>query len=364
MKPLADQVAVVAGATRGAGRGIACGLGEAGATVYCTGRSVRGRPATGDRPETIEETAEMVTERGGSGIHARVDHTVESEVAALFDRVAAEQGRLDVLVNDVWGGDALTEWGRRFWELTPEKGLLMLDRAVNSHILTSRYGVPLMIERDRGLVVEITDGDGLYYRDNLFYDLAKVSAIRLAYAMSRELTGTGVTAVAVTPGFLRSEMMLEHFGVSEETWQDASDPHFAAVSETPFFIGRAIAALAADSEVGAKAGRALASWNLAKEYGFDDVDGRRPDWGGYLRGLLVDAMREIAGGGAMAAGDVGDRDAALARLEKTVREVFRGQGLEHMVATRPRTFYERVLALGSAPDGSAVAEFIEESFFG
>ncbi len=298
MKSLEGKVAVVAGATRGAGRGIACGLGEAGATVYCTGRSVRGSPATAGRPETIEETAEMVTARGGVGIYAQVDHTVGDQVEALFERIEKEQGQLDVLVNDVWGGDELTEWGKPFWQLSLDKGLLMLERAINSHIITSRYGVPLMIEKSSGLIVEITDGDFQGYRGNLFYDLVKSSVIRLAYMMSADLRDHDITALAVTPGFLRSEMMLDHFGVSEENWRDATkkDEHFAE-SETPFFVGRAVAELAADPNVAAKAGQVFASWNLAKEYDFDDVDGRRPDWGSYLDGVL---------GGILERGEVAD----------------------------------------------------------
>jgi len=285
MKPLQGQVALVAGATRGAGRAIAMMLGEAGATVYCTGRSVRGRPATGTRPETIEETAELVDKRGGRGIAVRVDHTVESEVAALCEQLKREQGRLDVLVNDVWGGDELTEFGQPFWKLAPDKGRLMLERGIFSHILTSRYAVPLMLERDRGLIVEITDGDSFGYRGNLYYDLVKLSVIRLAFAMSRELKRhPKLTALAVTPGFLRSEAMLELFGVTEANWREgaAREPHFIA-SETPFYVGRAVAALAADPDVASKAGRVFSSWQLAREYGFKDEDGRQPDWGRYFQ---------------------------------------------------------------------------------
>ncbi|HEY5599598.1 MAG TPA: SDR family oxidoreductase [Candidatus Manganitrophaceae bacterium] len=291
MKPLQGKVAVVAGATRGAGRGIACMLGEAGATVYCTGRSSRGKTAarpsgTGSpfdlahRPETIEETAEKVTERGGVGISARVDHTIEDQVKALFERVKAEQGRLDLLVNDVWGGDELTEWGKPFWELSLQKGELMLQRAVYSHIITIRYAAPLMIERGEGLIVEITDGDDFRYRGNLFYDLVKISVIRLAYAMSEELRPRHITALAVTPGFLRSEAMLDYFGVTEANWREGAkkDPHFIA-SETPFYIGRAVAALASDPEASKKSGKLFSSWNLALEYGFTDIDGRQPNWG-------------------------------------------------------------------------------------
>jgi NAD(P)-dependent dehydrogenase (short-subunit alcohol dehydrogenase family) len=280
MQRLKGTVAVVTGATRGCGRGIACTLGEAGATVYCTGRSIRGKPATANRPETIEETAERVTARGGAGIAVQVDHTVADQVKALFERVKREQdGRLDLLVNDVWGGDELTEWNKPFWEHSLENGLLMQERAVHSHLITSHYGAPLMVERGQGLILEITDGDGFGYRGSLFYDLAKVSVIRLAYAMAEELRRYNVAAIAVTPGYLRSEAMLDGFGVTEENWRDAvkKDPNFAA-SETPFYIGRAVVALASDPNVMAKSGKVLATWDLAPEYGFTDVDGRQPHW--------------------------------------------------------------------------------------
>jgi NAD(P)-dependent dehydrogenase (short-subunit alcohol dehydrogenase family) len=282
-KPLQDKVAVVAGATRGAGRGIACMLGEAGATVYCTGRSTRGRLA-GDRPETIDETAEMVDSFGGHGIAVRVDHTVEAEVNALFERVKAESGGLDILVNDIWGGEALTQFGTPFWQLSMEQGFTMLRQALHSHILTSRYGVPLLLARGSGLVVEITDGNSFTYRGNLFYDLVKTSAIRLAFAMARELRRKNIAAVALTPGYLRSEAMLESFGVTRENWQDAAkkDPDFAE-SETPFYVGRAVAALASDPQVFAKSGRVFSSWDLAVEYGFSDIDGRRPHWGNHFQ---------------------------------------------------------------------------------
>ena len=282
-RPLKDRVAVVAGATRGAGRGIARMLGEAGATVYCTGRSVRGHPATPGRPETLEETAELVTAEGGRGIAVRADHTVESEVEQLFARVRDEAGRLDVLVNDIWGGDALTEWGKPFWELSIAQGAQLLERAVHTHIITSRHGVPLMVERNAGLIVEVTDGDTFGYRGNLFYDLAKNAVVRLAYAMAADLHSHGVTALAITPGFLRSEAVLDHFGVTESDWRDAieTDEYFAE-SETPCYVGRAIAALAADPNVASRAGGLFSSWTLAKEYGFTDVDGRRPDWGTFF----------------------------------------------------------------------------------
>jgi NAD(P)-dependent dehydrogenase (short-subunit alcohol dehydrogenase family) len=288
MTALAGKVAIVAGATRGAGRGIACMLGEAGAIVYCTGRSVRGKPATAGRPETIEETAEMVTARGGVGIAVQVDHSDAAQVAALFERVEAEQGHVDVLVNDIWGGDELSEWGKPFWELSLQKGLLMQERGVDTHIITAHYGAPLLIRQGHGIIIEITDGEDLNYRGNLFYDLAKVSVIRLAQAMAEELRPHGVTALALTPGFLRSEVVLDHFGVSETNWQEGvkQDPHFAA-SETPFYIGRAVAALVADPQIAAKAGTVQSSWRLAREYGFKDVDGRQPDWGKYYQEYLA-----------------------------------------------------------------------------
>ncbi len=283
-KGLVGRIAVVAGGTRGAGRGIAVTLGAAGATVYVTGRSVRGGPATGARPETIEETAEMVQAQDGVGIPVRVDHTIAGEVTVLFERVAQEQdGRLDILVNDIWGGDALSEWGKPFWEQSLPNGLLMQERAVCSHLITSYYAAPLMVARGSGLIVEITDGTDYAYRGNLPYSLAKISNIHLAAAMAEDLRPYGVTALAVTPGFLRSEAMLDHFGVTAETWREGArqDPHFIA-SETPYYIGRAIAALASDPAVAEKSGKTLSSWGLAREYGFTDVDGSRPDWGSYF----------------------------------------------------------------------------------
>ena len=294
MGALSGKIALVAGATRGAGRGIARMLGAAGATVYCTGRSVRGRPATAGRPETIEETAEMITAEGGRGIAVPTDHTVEEDVERLFARVRAEQDRLDVLVNDVWGGDALTEWGSPFWTLSIPRGQTLVERAVHSHIITSRHGAPLMVERNAGLIVEVTDGDTHGYRGNLFYDLAKNAVIRLAYAMAGDLHAHRVTALAITPGFLRSEAVLDSFGVTEANWRDAidKDPYFAE-SETPCLVGRVVAALAADPDVARKSGGLFAAWTLSKEYGIDDVDGRRPDWGTFF----PRKVREIVDGG-------------------------------------------------------------------
>lgn len=287
MKPLQNQIAVVAGATRGAGRGIAAMLGEAGATVYCTGRSTRAVQSDMQRTETIEDTAEIVAAYGGIGIPVQVDHTKEDKVKALFEKVRNEQnGRLDILVNDVWGGDPLTDWGKSFWEHSLEDGLLMQERAVHSHMITSYYGAPLMVERKQGLIIEITDGVDYRYRGNLYYSLAKVSAIHLAAAMAEELRPHGVTAVAVTPGFLRSEAMLDLFGVTKENWKDAvkQDPHFI-MSETPIYVGRAIAALAADPKKMEKTGQTLSSWGLSDWYDFVDEDGNRPHWGNYATKL-------------------------------------------------------------------------------
>src|SRR6185369_1086891 len=251
MKPLKGKVAVVAGATRGAGRGIACMLGEAGAIVYCTGRSMRGNPPTGvyaGRPETIEETAEMVTVHGGTGIPVRVDHLVPEQVEALFERVRREQGRLDLLVNDISEGE-IYDW-KPFWETSLEVGFRALRQAIHTHIITSRYAAQLMIEGGSGLIVEIGDGDTLDYRQTLFYDLVKISVNRLAYAMAEDLYSHNVTSLAVTPGFMRTEMVLDNFGVTEANWREVGkkDPFFRA-SETPFFVGRAIVALAADPGV-------------------------------------------------------------------------------------------------------------------
>ncbi|MGY4691542.1 SDR family oxidoreductase [Salibacterium sp. K-3] len=284
MNPLEGKVAVVAGATRGAGRAIAAMLGQAGATVYVTGRSVRGNPSPMGRPETIEDTAEQVTQKGGRGIPVQVDHTVESDVKVLFEQIKKEQnGQLDILVNDVWGGDPLTNWDQTFWEHSLHDGLKMQEQAVHSHIITSHYGIPLMVKRGQGLVIEITDGINYYYRGNLFYSLAKISVIHLAEAMAHDLKKHHITSIAVTPGFLRSEAVLQHFGVTEENWQEGAkvEPHFIA-SESPFYVGKGIAALASDKNVFQKTGNVLGSWDLAKEYGFTDINGTQPDWGTYF----------------------------------------------------------------------------------
>ena len=276
---LKGKVALVAGATRGAGRGIACMLGEAGATVYCTGRSVRGRPATKDRPETIEETAEMVTARGGIGIHVQVDHTDKEQVAALFERVGQEQnGRLDILVNDMTG-DANMEF-KPFLEHSLDRGLRVLENGSITHIITSYYGIPLMVRSKGGLVVEVTDGIGYDIREfNFYYDLEKAINLRLAQSLARQLRRYKIAVVSLTPGFLRSEEMLSHFGVTEENWREAieQDKYFA-YSETPFYIGQAVVALACDRKVMHKSGQALVSGRLAREYGFTDLDGTQPIW--------------------------------------------------------------------------------------
>lgn len=284
---LEEKVALVAGATRGAGRGIAVELGAAGATVYVTGRTTRERRSEYDRPETIEETASFVDEAGGRGIPVRVDHLEPDEVRALVERIEAEQRRLDVLVNDVWGGERLFEWDVPVWQHSLERGLRLLRLAIDTHIITSHFALPLLIRNAGGLVVEMTDGTAAYnaenYRNSLFYDLAKNSVIRLAWAQARELAPHGCTAVALTPGWLRSEMMLDHFGVKESNWREAlaREPHFA-ISETPRYVGRAVAHLAADPEVARFNGLSLSSGALAKAYGFTDLDGSQPDAWRYI----------------------------------------------------------------------------------
>ncbi|MEU5937771.1 SDR family oxidoreductase [Micromonospora sp. NPDC047548] len=284
--PLTGKVALVAGATRGAGRQIAIQLGAAGATVYATGRSSRAARSEMDRPETIEETAELVTAAGGTGIAVRVDHLVPEQVRDLVARIDAEQGRLDVLVNDIWGADPLITWEKPVWEQPLEAGFRTLRLAVDTHIITSHHALPLLIRQPGGLVVEIGDGTKEYndanYRLSVFYDLAKVSVNRLAFTQAHELEPHGCTAVALTPGWIRSEAMLEHFGVTEANWRDgaAKDPHFV-MSETPAFVGRAVAALAADPDRARWNGKSVDSGGLAQEYGFTDLDGTRPHWSRY-----------------------------------------------------------------------------------
>ena len=279
---LKGKVALVAGATRGAGRGIAVELGAAGATVYVTGRTTRTQQSEYERAETIEETAALVSQAGGKGIAIQVDHLVVAQVEKLVARIRSEHGRLDILINDVWGGENLKEWDKPVWGHNLENGLRLLDLGVRTHLITTHFALPLLIERPGGLLVEVTDGTDEYnaahYRINPFYDLAKVSVNRMAWAHAKDLAPHGATSVSITPGWLRSEMMLEAFGVKEENWRDATQriPHFA-ISETPRFVGRAIAALAADPDRARWNGQSLSSGQLAQVYGFTDLDGSRPD---------------------------------------------------------------------------------------
>jgi NAD(P)-dependent dehydrogenase (short-subunit alcohol dehydrogenase family) len=281
------RIALVAGATRGAGRGIAIELGAAGHTVYVVGRSTRERRSEYDRPETIEDTADLVNAAGGKGIAVPTDLLDHDQVRALAERIDREHGRLDVLVNDAWGAEYLAEWNIPFWEHDLDKGLRMLRLAVDTHLITSHFTLPLLIRNPGGLVVEMTDGTADYnsanYRLSVFYDLAKASVIRLAFAQAKELAAHGGTAVALTPGWMRSEIMLDVMGVTADTWRDAlvREPHFA-ISETTRYVGRAVAALAADPDVSRWSGQSLSSGQLATEYGFTDLDGSRPDCWRYL----------------------------------------------------------------------------------
>ena len=286
--PLDGKVALVTGASRGAGRGTAVALGEAGALVYCTGRSTREHRSEYDRPETIDETAELVDAAGGTGIAVAVDHLEASQVEALVQRIDGESGRLDVLVNDIWGGERLFEWNTPVWEHDLANGLRMLRLAIDTHLVTSHFALPLLIRAPGGLVVEMTDGTREYnaehYRVSAFYDLAKAAVIRFAFAQAQELAPHGCAAVALTPGWMRSEMMLENYSVTEENWRDgaAVNPHFAAISESPRFVGRAVAALAADPDLSRRNGGSFSSGGLAREYGFTDVDGSQPDCWRYM----------------------------------------------------------------------------------
>jgi NAD(P)-dependent dehydrogenase (short-subunit alcohol dehydrogenase family) len=279
---LQGKVALVAGATRGAGRGIAVELGAAGATVYVTGRTTRTQQSEYQRSETIEETVELVSAAGGAGIAVQVDHLVPQQVERLVARIRAEQGHLDILVNDVWGGETLKEWDKPVWKHNLQNGLRLLDLGVRTHLITAHFALPLLIKRPGGLLVEVTDGTDEYnadhYRINPFYDLAKVSVNRMAWAHAKDLAPHSAISVSITPGWLRSEMMLEVFGVTEQNWRDATQriPHFA-ISETPRFVGRAVAALAADPDRARWNGQSLSSGQLAQVYGFTDLDGSRPD---------------------------------------------------------------------------------------
>jgi NAD(P)-dependent dehydrogenase (short-subunit alcohol dehydrogenase family) len=285
---LKGKVALVAGATRGAGRGIAVELGAGGATVYVTGRSTHGRPSEYARPETIEETAALVDAAGGRGIAVVADHLEHGAVRELVAKIEREQGRLDILVNDIWGGERLFSWDAPLWEHSLEDGLRLLRLAVDTHLITNHFALPLLLREPGGLVVEMTDGTAEYnaahYRVTMFYDLAKSTILRLAWGLAQEVGARGATAVALTPGWMRSEMMLEHYGVTEANWRDAleREPHFV-ISETPRFVGRAVAALAADPAVGRLNGQALSSGQLAQVYGFTDLDGSQPDCWRYLR---------------------------------------------------------------------------------
>lgn len=294
---LHGKIALVAGATRGAGRGIAVQLGAAGATVYVTGRTTRERRSEYDRPETIEDTAELVTAAGGTGIAVPTDHLVPEQVRALAERIDAEQGRLDVLVNDIWGGERLFAFDKPVWEHDLDDGLRLLRLGVETHAITSHFLLPLLVRRPGGLVVEMTDGTAAYnsanYRNSYFYDLVKNSVLRMAFVQAHELKPHGGTAVALTPGWLRSEMMLDNFGVTEENWPDAltTVPHFC-ISESPAYVGRAVAALAGDPGLARWNGQSLSSGQLAQEYGFTDLDGSRPDCWRYL--VEVDAAGKPA----------------------------------------------------------------------
>ncbi|GAA1414156.1 SDR family oxidoreductase [Catellatospora coxensis] len=284
---LAGRIALVAGGTRGAGRQIAVQLGAQGATVYLTGRSTGAQRSEMDRPETIEETAELVRAAGGTAIPVQVDHLVPEQVERLIRRIDDEQGRLDVLVNAIWGAENLFSWDKKLWEDDLETGRRILRLAVDTHIITSHYALPLLIKQPGGLVVGMTDGTEEYnranYRVGFFYDLAKTSVLRMAFAQGKELAPYGATAVALTPGWMRSEIMLEHYGVTEANWRDAvaAQPHFA-ISESPAYTGRAVAALAADPQVARWNGQSVSSGQLAREYGFTDLDGSRPDCWRYL----------------------------------------------------------------------------------
>ncbi|WP_462409859.1 SDR family oxidoreductase [Neobacillus sp. Marseille-QA0830] len=291
MKHLQGKVALVAGGTRGAGRGIAMELGAAGATVYITGRTTRFNQSETGRPETIEETAELVNELGGRGKAIQVDHLVPQQVKTLIKRIEAEQGKLDILVNDIWGSEHLAEWDLPVWEHSLDKGLRMMRLAIDTHLITSHYALPLLIKQKGGLVVEMTDGTEEYnqnrYRVCLYYDLVKNSIIRLAKSLSHELSPYEGTAVALSPGWMRSELMLDVYGVKEENWQDAvkKEPHFV-ISETPRYTGRAVAAIAKDPDKHRLNGQSLSSGQLAKRYGFHDIDGSQPDAFRYLEEVL------------------------------------------------------------------------------
>ena len=347
MPPLEGKIALVAGATRGAGRGIACMLGAAGATVYCAGRSIDGQLATAGRPETIDQTAQLVTEQGGVGIAVQTDHTSESQVKTLITRISSDQGRLDILVNDIWGGDALTEWGKPFWKLTPGSLVALHEQAIMTHVITARQAVPLMLDSGPGLIVEITDGANLRYRGNFYYDLIKTQVIRMAHNMALELKATQLAALALTPGFLRSEAVLDHLGVTEDNWRDGitKDPHFGE-SETPSYVGRAVAALAADSNVKIKAGGVYSSWGLAREYGFNDIDGRQPNFAAYISRLVMGALTRIV-----------EQSPMIKDLKQAVGEAFKEVHLEFMLEQVTEAFYIELSKVGPAKAQLAELEY-------
>ncbi|MGP3924067.1 SDR family oxidoreductase [Streptomyces sp. 8N616] len=295
-RALAGKVALVAGATRGAGRAMAVELGRAGAAVYATGRTTRDRVSeVGRTTETIEETAELITAAGGEGIAVPTDHLERDQVRALVERIDRDHGRLDVLVNDIWGGEHLLEFGEntKVWQYDLDKGLRMLELGVKTHVITSHYALPLLIRRPGGLVIEVTDGtadyNGTYYRENLFYDLTKNAPIRMAFGLGKELEGSGCTAVSLTPGFLRSEQMLDGMGITEENWREGVK-HIRSfcIAESPTYVGRAVAALASDPDVARWNGQSLSSGQLAQVYGFTDTDGTRPDAWRYIKEVEIE----------------------------------------------------------------------------
>jgi NAD(P)-dependent dehydrogenase (short-subunit alcohol dehydrogenase family) len=284
---LSGRVALVAGATRGAGRAIAVELARSGAFVYATGRSSRvSGPSDMDRPETIEETGDLMEAAGGQGAALRVDHLDTEAVRALVDRIRSEQGRLDVLVNDIFGGDRYAQWETPLWEHDLDGGLRMLRMGVETHIITTAVALPLILETDDGLLVEMTDGTSEANAGDrpgvgFYYDYVKAGVDRLVRNFARDLHGTPVAAVGVTPGWLRSERMLEGFGVTEENWRDfcRREPSFG-ISESPTYVARGVCAMAADEDRHRFAGRVLTARQLADAYDVTDVDGSRPDcWG-------------------------------------------------------------------------------------
>ena len=301
---LRGKVALVAGATRGAGRGIATALGEVGATVICTGRTTRQMKSEYNRDETIEETAELVTELGGTGIAIQVDHLETDQVASLAERIAKEYGHLDILVNDIWGAEIIkggpADWDKPIWEHDLDTGFRILRLAIDTHLITAYHLLPLLIKKPGGLHVEVSDGtkdyNDAHYRISVFYDLAKVSVNRLAFSLGKEIAEHGAVAVGITPGWMRSEIMLEHYGVTEDTWRTAMEPSSDGsravassdfiLSETPRFVGRAVASLANDPNKSKWHQQCVTAAQLAKEYGFTDIDGSRPDIFQFMKDFL------------------------------------------------------------------------------